>query len=132
MKDPSAVLSHLLSVFSYGSQLFSTMNDLGRRLEALEKEEGDGLVAAALQCSKRFGQLEKKMVTLEQQQLNQTNIRDKNVTTRLEDLHTRIQQLKQKNTRQTAEIETLQAQLLYSTWNTSSVFPLLQDISLSR
>ena len=132
MKDPSAVLSHLLGVFSYGSQLFSTMNDLGRRLEALEKEEGEGSAATALQCSqelahlqkdvfKRFGQLEKKVVTLEQQQVN---IGNKNVSTRLEGLHTRIQQLEQKGARQAVEIQTLQGQLqqnkVYSTWDTSS------------
>ena len=53
-------------------------------------------------------QLEKKVVTLEQQQVN---IGNKNVSTRLEGLHTRIQQLEQKGKRQAAEIQTLQGQL---------------------
>ena len=130
------MLSHLLSVFSYGSQLFSTMNDLGRRLEALEKEGEEGPAATTLQCSqelahlqkdvfKRFEQLEKQVVTLEQQQLNQANTGNKNVTTRLESLCTKLQQLEQKGARQAVEIQTLQGQLqqnkVYSsTWDTSS------------
>ena len=54
LKDPSAVLSHLLSVFSYGSQLFSTMNDLGGRLEALEKGRGEDSAATTLQCTQEM------------------------------------------------------------------------------
>ena len=136
MKDPSAVLSHLLSVFSYGSQLFSTMNDLGGRLEALEKRGGEDSAAATLQCSqemahlqkdisKRFERLEKQMTTLEQQQLNQANTGNKNLATRLESLCTKIQQLEQKGVRQAAEIQTLQGQLQQnkvhsSAWDASS------------
>ena len=134
LKDPSAMLSHLLAIFSYGSQLFNTANGLDRRLEALEKEEGEGS-ATALQCSqelahlqkdvfKRFDRLGKQIIILEQKQLSQAGVGNKNVTTRLDGLHTKVQQLEQKGTRQASEIQTLQARFrqnkLQSTWDTSS------------
>ena len=129
------MLSHLLAIFSYGSQLINTVDGLGRRLEALEKEEGESSTATALQCSqelahlqkdvfKRFDRLGKQIITLEQKQSSQAGGGNKNVSTRLDSLHTRVQQLEQKGTRQATEIQTLQAKLrqnkLQSTWDSSS------------
>ena len=111
------------------------MDGIGRRLEALEKEVGEGSTAAALQCSqelahlqkdvfKRLKGLGKQITTLEQQQLSQASVGNKNIATRLESLYARVQEMEKKGTRQTAEIQTLQAQLhqskVHSTWDTSS------------
>ena len=136
-KDPASIATHFLNLFSFGTQLVESTSDLGKRLAALEDNIPSMEAIKVSQelshlkggVEKRFVEVEKK---LELKKMHQSRTSDKNLTSTIEELQSRVQRLEERESRQLVEMKTLQTWLQHKQTCSSSRHQSREDSKLSR
>ena len=118
-KNPASIVSHVLDLFTFGTQLVDSVSDLGKRLTKVEERKSSAgtektsqdLSRLQTSADKRFVEVVKQLEQLEQRQSCQSRTSDKNLIEEIKELQSRVQLLEEKGSRQVVEIRTLQTQL---------------------
>ena len=138
-ESPAAILFHFLGILTFGAKLEQSINSFGQRLDAIENGKESTEAAKFSQSlsqlkkitEKHFSEVVKQVEHLEQNQVHQSKINDKNLVHRVDELQGKIRLLEENSSRQLVEIKTLQTQIQHlqttksvSTWDTVSTASL--------
>ena len=138
-ESPAAILFHFLGILTFGAKLEQSINSFGQRLDAIENGKESTEAAKFSQTlsqlkkitERHFSEVVKRVEHLEQNQVHQSKINDKNLVHRVDELQGKIRLLEENSSRQLVEIKTLQTQIQHlqttksvSTWDTISTASL--------
>ena len=128
LKNPAILLTHLISLFTMGQTIMDNMKQMDLRLTAIENgsvpvnslQTTEELSRFRKDIDRKFRDFTDRLTPLQQAHLS-SNSSDKNMTSKVQELTSKLVALEQKSTRQELEISTLKAQLerqsLSSSWN---------------